>query len=99
MRDRLKHWLGRLANAQSGEGVVVEIYSKPDCCLCDEAKARLQQLQRQYGFKLQEVDITSEPQLFAEYHTRIPLIWVNGQLACKYRVDEQAILRKMRTSG
>lgn len=95
MRARLKNWLSRLANAQQSPEILVEIYSKPDCCLCDEAKARLQQLQRRHGFKLQEVDITSEPQLFAEYHTRIPLIWVNGRLACKYRVDERAILRKM----
>lgn len=95
MRERLKNWLARLTNAKSGEGVLVEIYSKPDCCLCDEAKARLQELQHRYGFTLHEVDITSEQQLYADYHTRIPLIWVNGRLACKYRVDEQAILRKM----
>ncbi len=95
MRERLKNWLARLTHAKSGEGVLVEIYSKPDCCLCDEAKARLLELQRRYGFILHEVDITSEQRLYADYHTRIPLIWVNGRLACKYRVDEQAILRKM----
>lgn len=95
MRERLKNWLGRLTNAGSGKGVLVEIYSKPDCCLCDEAKARLRQLQRRHGFRLQEVNITADPHLFEEYHTRIPLIWVNGRLACKYHVDEQAILARM----
>jgi len=74
-------------------GVVVEIYSKPDCHLCEEAKAALVKMQRRYGFQLREVNIAADPALLAEYGTRIPLIYVDGHLVCKYFVDEAAIVK------
>jgi glutaredoxin len=76
-------------------GVVVEIYSKPDCHLCDEAKATLVKMQRRYGFQLREVNIADDPALLAEYGPRIPLVWVDGHLVCKYYVDEAAIVKKV----
>jgi glutaredoxin len=77
-------------------GVVVEIYSKPDCHLCDDAKAALVKMQRRYGFELREVDIAADPALLAEYGTRIPLVWVDGHLVCKYFVNEAVIVKKLR---
>jgi len=73
------------------EGVVVSVFSKPDCHLCDVAKAQLGELQARLGFRLEQVDISQDAALLAEYGTRIPLIWVNGQLVCKFRVDEKAL--------
>jgi glutaredoxin len=72
-------------------GVVVEIYSKPDCHLCEDAKSVLEKLQRRHGFELREVNIADDPALLEEYGTRIPLVWVNGHLVCKYFVDESAM--------
>ena len=76
-------------------GVVVEIYSKPDCHLCDDAKAALAKMQRRYGFQLREVNIAADPDLLAEYGTRLPLVWVDGHLACKYFVDEATIVKRL----
>jgi len=75
--------------------VLVEIYSKPDCHLCDDAKAVLQKMQRRYGFSLREVNIAHDEALLAEYGTRIPLVFVNGHLVCKYFVDEAAVVKSM----
>lgn len=80
-------------------GVVVEIYSKPDCHLCEEAKAALVKMQRRYGFQLREVNIADDPALLAEYGTRIPLIWVDGHLVCKYFVDEAAIIKRLKLAA
>ncbi|MCI0692178.1 glutaredoxin family protein [candidate division KSB1 bacterium] len=80
-------------------GVVVEIYSKPDCHLCDEAKVALVKMQRHYGFQLREVNIAGDPALLAEYGTRIPLIWVDGHLVCKYFVDEAAMVKRLKLSA
>jgi glutaredoxin len=85
----------RMAPEKPGYGQVVEIFSKPDCHLCDLAKVHLRGLQRKWGFELREVNIASDEKLLAEYGTRIPLIWVNGQLACKYKVDEHALRQKL----
>jgi len=76
--------------------VAVEIYSKPDCHLCDEAKAVLLKMQRRHGFQLREVNIANDEKLLAEYGARIPLVFVNNHLVCKYFVDEAAVVRNIR---
>ena len=76
-------------------GVLVEIYSKPDCHLCDDAKTVLQKMQRRHRFTLREVNIAANEKLLAEYGTRIPLVFVNGGLVCKYFVDEAAVVKSI----
>lgn len=77
------------------KNILVEIYSRPDCHLCDEAKATLLKMKRRFGFDLREINIAADEKLLAEYETRIPLIFVNGHLVCKYFVDEAAMIKRM----
>ena len=91
--------LRRLVNFFSrpklGEGIVVEIYSKPGCHLCEIAKARLEALQQHWPFELREINIAHDPRMMEEFGERIPLVWVEGKLACKYRVEEETLRRKL----
>jgi len=73
----------------------VEVYGKRDCCLCDEAKAILVKVRREVPFDLREVDIESAPELYATYKERIPLVFVNGRPAFKFRVDEEVLRRRL----
>jgi glutaredoxin len=73
----------------------VEVYGKRDCCLCDDVKATLVKLQREIAFDLREIDIESTPEFFDTYKERIPLVFVNGRLAFKYRVDETTLRRRL----
>jgi len=79
----------------AGNPAVVEIYSKPGCHLCDDAKAVLLKMQRRHDFVLGEVNIATDEKLLAEYGARIPLVFVNGHLVCKYFVDEAAVVRSL----
>ena len=74
----------------------VEILSKPDCHLCDEAKALLQALQASHSFTLQEVDITTDADLLERYREEIPVVFINGRKAFKYRVDAKQFVRALR---
>jgi glutaredoxin len=76
-------------------GVVVEIFSKPGCHLCEQAKHTLEKMQRKYGFELREINIEKDPALMLEYETRIPLIWVDSHLVCKYVVDENIVAKNI----
>jgi glutaredoxin len=76
--------------------VRVEIYSRPGCHLCDDAKAVVERVQARYGFALQVIDIDDDPQLAATYGTEIPVIFINGYKAFKYSVDEAELDRKVR---
>ena len=74
----------------------VEILSKPDCHLCHEAKTLLQALQASHSFALQEVDITTEADLLERYREEIPVVFINGRKAFKYRVDPTQFVRALR---
>jgi glutaredoxin len=83
----------------SSRDVKVTIYSKPECHLCEQAKAQLERLQKQHGFHLEEVDISRDAKLLVEFETRIPLIWVNDHLVGKYHVDEEALMEHVRRAS
>jgi Glutaredoxin-like domain (DUF836) len=42
---------------------------------------------------LEEVDISSDPELEARYGLEIPVLLVNGRKAAKYRLTEPELLR------
>ena len=71
----------------------VTVYSKPDCHLCEEAMATVRCLQGEFGFALQELDITSDERLHHAYFERIPVVMLDGEELCELIVDE-AILRE-----
>ncbi|MBI4269838.1 MAG: glutaredoxin family protein [Candidatus Rokubacteria bacterium] len=77
----------------------VDVYSRRGCCLCDEAKAVLLRVQRDVPFELREVDIEASPELSEAYGERIPLVFVEGRPAFKFRVDEAALRRRLAAAG
>lgn len=74
----------------------VEIYSKADCPLCDEAKAVLEQVQRSIPFDLVEVDIRADPALFERYRYDIPVVFVDGRKAFKHHLDAREVEKRLR---
>ena len=73
----------------------VEVYGKRQCHLCEEVKATLRKVQREILFDLREVDIESTPDLYETYKERIPLVFINGRLAFKFRVDEKTLRQRL----
>lgn len=78
-------------------GVVV--YSKPDCHLCEELKAELQKLQKRYSFEWREVNILEDPEAFEKFKEEIPVVFINGKKAFKFRLDQKQFLRRLERSG
>ncbi len=74
----------------------VEIYSRPGCHLCDEARTVLERVRRRHDFALREINIETNPELERLYGTEIPVIMINGNKAYKYRVDEADFEKKVR---
>ncbi len=79
--------------------VEVVVYSKPDCCLCDELKQQLQRLGTQHRFDLREVNILEDQQAFERYKDQIPVVFINGRKAFKYRLDEKEFLKRLAREG
>ena len=65
----------------------VTVYSKPNCHLCDEAKAAIHEAGCEGQFILEEVNIESDPDLLERYRYEIPVIAIDGVEAFRHRVS------------
>jgi len=77
--------------------IEVVVYSKPDCCLCDEVKAKLETLQSSHAFNLREVNILEDPEAFQKFEEEIPVVFINRKKAFKYYLDEKQFLRRLKS--
>ena len=76
--------------------VSVQIYSRPNCHLCDEAKEVIDRVRARLKFEVRTVNIETDTALEAAYGTEIPVVFINGVKAFKYRVDEEELERKIK---
>ena len=74
----------------------VQIYSRPNCHLCEEAKAVIEQAQTEVAFTLEEINIDDDPELRARYTNDVPVIFINGRKAFKHRVEARRFLKRLR---
>ena len=75
--------------------VEVVVYSKPDCCLCDEVKETLARLALRHSFTWREVNILDDPDAFERFKDEIPVVFIDGKKAFKYHLDEREFLRRL----
>ena len=75
--------------------ITLTLYSRPDCCLCEEMKAVLVQVQQDIPFDLEEIDISTDPALEACFGQEIPVLFVNGRKAFKYRLTVGELRRRL----
>lgn len=61
--------------------MIVTLYTKPDCSLCDIVKADLQILHSEIGFDFVECNIEDEAEWFEKYRYLIPVVDIeNGSM-------------------
>jgi glutaredoxin len=74
------------------------LYGRPDCHLCDEARAGLEALLADgISFELEEVDIESDDELLRRYLERIPVIEVEGEIVSELWLDADALRARLDT--
>ena len=69
------------------------VYSKPECCLCDQLKAQLKELQTVHSFAWREINILNDPADFKRFQYEIPVVFIDGRKAFKYHLDEKRFVR------
>jgi thiol-disulfide isomerase/thioredoxin len=74
------------------------LYSRPGCHLCDEMKSVVDRVAARMPLTLDTIDISTSPDLEAQYGLDIPVLLVNGRRVAKYRITESALLRAIEAS-
>jgi glutaredoxin len=77
----------------------VTIYSRPGCHLCEEAKAQIAPLLKEFSARLTEINIDEDPELLARYDYDVPVIFLGARKAAKHRVDPAQFQRQLRDAG
>jgi len=85
----------RIAEAGPPE---VTLYTRPGCHLCEEAKAAMEPLLREFGAFLREVNIENDAVLEERYGWDIPVIFIGARKAAKHRVDMEQFRRQLQAS-
>jgi glutaredoxin len=75
------------------------LYTRPGCHLCDDMKATIQRVVRASPdpIAIEEIDISSDPELERRYGEEIPVLLVEGKKAAKYRITEGELTRILRS--
>ena len=76
--------------------MLVELYTRKGCHLCDVAKEVIDRVRLTEQFELRVLDVDSDAQLAERYGQEVPVILVNGRKHAKYRLDERLFLDRLR---
>jgi glutaredoxin len=77
----------------------VTLYTRPGCHLCDQAKAAIAPILREFGAVLREVNVDEDPILKERYGWDVPVIFIGEHKAAKHRVDLPQFRRQLRDAG
>jgi glutaredoxin len=77
----------------------VTLYTRPGCHLCDEAKAAIAPLLREFGASLREINIDDDPVLKGRYDSDVPVVFIGHRKAAKHRVDLEQFRRQLQDAG
>jgi glutaredoxin len=65
------------------------LYTKPDCCLCEEAERTIERVRGDRYFDLEKIDVSNDQALLNEYGELIPVVFIDNRRAFELRVDEK----------
>jgi glutaredoxin len=74
----------------------ITIYSRKDCCLCEEMKKVIAQIAKHYPLRVREIDVDTSSELQEKLGSEVPVLLINGRKAFKYRVTAKDLQKKLR---
>lgn len=67
------------------------LIGKPDCHLCDDARAVVASVCADTGDEWRELSIADDPALYDEYWEQIPVVLIDGKPHDFWRVDRERL--------
>ena len=71
------------------------LYSRKDCCLCEEMKAVVRDVAAKIQIEIDEIDVEGSPELREKFGDKVPVLFIDGRKAFKYRVTERKLRRRL----
>jgi len=74
----------------------IRLYTRRDCCLCEEMKGVVRDVAEEVPLEVEEVDVDSEPDLREKFGAEVPVLFIDGRKAFKFRVAPRELKKKLR---
>jgi glutaredoxin len=71
--------------------VIVTLYTKQDCRLCEEAEDHLRSLQQSIRFDFRLVYVEDDPASNVSMGDRVPVVLVDGKEVASAPIDQEAL--------
>ena len=80
--------------------MIVTLYTRPGCHLCEEARAAIEALRGEPpAFELREIDIEADDRLLARMLERIPVVEVDGEIVSELVFEPDRLRARTGTLG
>jgi thiol-disulfide isomerase/thioredoxin len=73
--------------------VLLTVYGREHCHLCEDMIAALQKLRASYPFRLEVIDVDSDTDLQSRYGQRVPVLMAEDKEICHYHLNLNAFAR------
>ena len=80
-----------MTSNSAAAAISLTLYSRSGCHLCEDMEAALADLQQELGFRVERIDIDSDPDLIDAYGTLVPVLKQGDIEICHYFLDPQAL--------
>jgi thioredoxin-related protein len=74
----------------------LQIYTRKNCCLCEEMKKVIRAAKAPFPITLEEIDVDSFAELQLLYGDKVPVLFINGRKAFKYRVTARELQERFK---
>ncbi len=71
------------------------LYSRGDCELCHEMEIMVEQEMARFEARLEKIDIDGNPELKQRFDVEVPVLFVNGRKAFKYRCTPRELRKRL----
>jgi glutaredoxin len=75
--------------------IELTLYSRADCELCREMEEVIASELARFSARLEKIDIGGNPELEARFGLEVPVLFVNGRKAFKYRCTARELRKRL----
>jgi len=72
-------------------GLILTVYSRAYCHLCEEMIEALRALQGLFHFEIAVIDVDADPDLELRHGDRVPVLMHDGRELCHYRLEPAVV--------
>ncbi len=75
--------------------IEIEMFSRPDCHLCDVALRVIENLQGRYQLTLKVTNVEEDPELEEKYGAQVPVVRIGGNETFEYPIEPADLEREL----